>query len=522
MGSKGSPKSDPDMVDKCRRELGKADGPLRNVFYDEQDKQLVYISAKGNVQELTAGRLVNLLNDKVQPYVSRKNAEGVAFRTREHFPRGDASLVVESPDECPNARVLEGVSKVALFRKDGSLPERSGYDPETGYWILDAMTGTKDTKPTAARLREAREVLDEVFGEFPYVGPNSYINYIGALLTPLLVSVYPPAYRGCAISGKNPGDGKTELAITAQILYGWEPTTVLCRKSGEENEKTIVAHLREVGGPPITVFDNVKEGFGSSALEGAMTSRWSKVRGLGDGHTTPIKNDSLIMVTGNNVTLAGDMGRRMFWVNLDGHGKQDKRTDFKVGGAKEYVRENRAEILRALYIIVRNGLEHKDEILSTGTDSFSPWRDFIAHALGLAGFSGEFDPISDARMASGDVATLAFLKAVHAEFNGKPWRTKDLAGKLNGGGSEGDLFDTLPDDYKRAAVDGKLQAKTTSMGKWLGNLEGRVIQEHALQKHAVLLHGAVQWYVQVPDPKVTAKTPRPAPDAKPRRTRRTR
>jgi hypothetical protein len=496
LGGNGGPKSDPALVRRARKELGDPEGALRDVFYDEQDDKLVYVSNKGRVEELTSDRLVDLLDEKVHPFVMRGKGED-AFPTEEHFPRGDASLIVQRPDKCEQVRPINGLSRVALFRPDGSLSERPGFDHETGYWITDTDTGTHDVKPTPARLKEAKRILDEVFGEFPWVGPNSYINYIGALMTPLLVAVYPPAYMGCALSGSNPGDGKTILATTAQMLYGWPDSAVVCRRGAEENEKTIVAKLREVGGAPVTVIDNVRGEFGSAALESAMTSRWSEVRGLGEGNLTRIKNDAMIFVTGNNLQLAGDMQRRVFWARLDGGGKQDKRTNYKVGVVSDYVKAHRNEVLHALYVIVRNGLEKRGIIKPSGTSSFSAWRDFVGHALGLAGIPGTFAAPEEGQMSSGDADAEEFLQAVREEFEGKPWTTKALIGRLNGSNA-GPLFDSLPDEFKKAADDGKLQTVGKKLGNWLGSLKGRNLNGYVLRDTGKKDHNAVLWMVEAP------------------------
>ena len=132
-------------------------------------------------------------------------------------------------------------------------------------------------------------------------------GFLAALLTavcrPSLHLAPGVLLRAAPMSGAGAGKGLLARCISI-IAFGREPHAVTGGASAEELEKRIAAELIE--GSPVLFLDNLNNtAFKSSLLASVITERPSRVRLLGRSQMVPLSASSLVILTGNGLTVIG-------------------------------------------------------------------------------------------------------------------------------------------------------------------------------------------------------------------------
>ncbi|GAB7041168.1 hypothetical protein [Catenuloplanes niger] len=392
----------------------------------------------------------------------------------------------------PNLRVLKGVIHAPVFRPDGSLVEVPGYDPATGLLHLPdpgLHVPPVPDLPDEGHVRGAVQMLDEMLSGFPFLTDHYRANYVGALITPLLRAMAPPPYKLHAIEAHQPGSGKTLLANLSRWIHGGVFRAEL-PDDDAEMRKQITAILTVTTGI-IAIFDNVGGHLKSSIMAGLLTSdRWDD-RVLGSTSWATAKNDRLWTITGNNLSIGGDLPRRTLRTVIDpGMPNPERRTGFAIGDLEGWVKAHRGKLLHALITIVRAwviaGMPMRD---ARTTDSYSRWVRMVDGIIAHAGIPGRFDdPSTQTEIGTDDDEWGDFLRAAYGAFGSATWTAKELLGKVN----TGSLIE--PGPIPAEALPGDLEAKLSrpgasmagvskSLGKWLRNRDGRwaggLVSRHA-------------------------------------------
>ncbi len=105
---------------------------------------------------------------------------------------------IEARPNWPNIRILNGVSGVPVLRRNGSLFQTPGYDPETRVYY--APQGQAIFIPDALTLDDARrgvEHLKEVISDFYFKSPADLSAWFAALLSPSSNPDYSRSSRQC-------------------------------------------------------------------------------------------------------------------------------------------------------------------------------------------------------------------------------------------------------------------------------------------------------------------------------------
>ncbi|GIJ51297.1 hypothetical protein Val02_81830 [Virgisporangium aliadipatigenens] len=421
------------------------------------------------------------------------------------FPRTAARTALDVPDMLPNLRVLRGVIHSPVFRPDGTLIEEPGYDPVTGLLHLPEPGLTVPPVPElpdGGHLGAAVQLLDEMLAGFPFVSAHYRANYLGALFTPLLRAMAPPPYKLHAIEAHQPGSGKTLLANLARHIHGG---VFRAEMPDDEPElrKQITAILSITTGP-IIVIDNVSGALKSSALAGLLTSAEWDDRPLGSTAWHRAVNDRLWTITGNNLSIGGDLPRRTIRTLIDpGRPNPETRTDFAITDLEGWVKAHRAKLLHALLTIVRGWVVAGMPLpKARTTDGYARWIQMVDGILQHAGIAGTFDHKStQIEVGSDDDEWGDFLVAAHRAFGDKSWTAKELLGNVDTGNllNPGSIpLDTLPGDLEsRAQKPGVvITSLAKSLGRWLMNRDGRWANGLAVRPDGKDGQGVSLWRIQ--------------------------
>ncbi len=421
------------------------------------------------------------------------------------FPRSAARTALDVPDMLPNLRQLRGVIHSPVVRPDGTLIEAPGYDRATGLLHLPEPGLTVPRvpdRPTPAELAAAVALVDEMLAGFPFVSEHYRANYIGALITPLLRAIAPPPYKLHAIEAHQPGSGKTLLANLARHIHGGVFRAEM-PDDDAELRKQITAILTITTGP-VVVLDNVSGALKSSTLAGLLTSPLWDDRPLGSTSWTRAANDRLWTITGNNLSVGGDLPRRTLRTVIDpGQPNPELRTGFAIADLEEWVKARRGELLAALLTIVRAWVVAGMPIPPPrASDGYARWVHTISGILAVAGIEGTFDDGStQVEIGTDDDEWAEFLAAAHRALGTRPWTAKELLDDIDTGNliNPGRIpVDALPADLEakitRADGVGKLARPLTW---WLRNRDGRWAGGLTVRAAGVDAHKTKLWQIHL-------------------------
>lgn len=421
------------------------------------------------------------------------------------FPQPAAQRAVDAPEAMRMLRTLRGMTHTPMVRADGSILARPGYDPATGYLFLPGQgvnVPEVSEAPDAVEVAEAVALLDEMTSGFPWESADDRANYYGLLLTPLLRLITPPTYKMFGIGAHQPGSGKTLLADVARIIHGGVLRSEMPDKEYEVKQMT-TALLVGTSAPVVHV-DNVTGVVKSSVLAGLLTADGDiQERELGqNSRMLTYTNDRVWVITGNNLSLGGDLVRRTIIITIDPNMANPEERQFAIADLKAWALENRNRLLWALLTLVRNWVAGGRVLADRKqSDSFAAWEATVGGILAAAGVPGNFDAQSGKRAAAGgdDDGLAQVLERLWETHAGRDW-TVSMALEPKAGEFVLESMEWLPspvlEKFGRSPAAG---AKT--FGYWLRNRLGRWVtgsdgHAYVIRQSEHKLDGRAKWFVE--------------------------
>lgn len=193
----------------------------------------------------------------------------------------------------------------------------TGYDTSTGvYAAMPDDVHPVILQPNLAEVEHALQVLWWSVRLFPYAEPVDETVMLTAMLTAIERPLLPTA-PGFAFDAPVQASGKSLLTKVLAELSGTSPVMSPHPGSSGEQElrKSIFAMLLE--GRRVIVFDNVIGEVDSASLAAVYTSPTYSDRILGKSSSGTVPTNALILMSGNNITLKGDLPRRVLKCRID-------------------------------------------------------------------------------------------------------------------------------------------------------------------------------------------------------------
>ena len=303
---------------------------------------------------------------------------------RYHNPPREVVRYVLSSDSLPFPKLV-GVTESPLLRPDGTILQKPGYDPDTGY-LYKPSEGFEmpevPLNPTKEQVEDAVDLVKEVFCDFPFVDDASRANTIALMLTPLLKTIIPKIPLAM-IDATKWGTGKSLLAEVCATISAGAYSLTTAPLDAEEWRKKITSLLAD--GKPYIILDNLKQVLNSESLAALLTSTTWTDRVLGNSQTTSITNNAVWVVTGNNVQTNGEIARRSYLVQIDAQTSAPHERDvskFRHPDLMQWVTCNRGPILAALFTIIRAWISASRPLFDTPKmGSFETWVKTIGSIL---------------------------------------------------------------------------------------------------------------------------------------------
>lgn len=374
----------------------------------------------------------------------------------------------------PPLLVLLRIVQAPVFCPDGTLHTDAGYHPLGRVYFAPAAglsVPTVPENPSSADINGARQlVMEELLGDFPFVGDADRAHAVALFLLPFLRALIDGRTPLHLIEKPTPGTGAGLLVnVLAFPASGREAGVMTEGRDEDEWRKRITSQL--VCGSSMIVIDNLRRRLESSAVAAAITAPIWEDRRLGSTEMVRIPVQCAWVGTGNNPALSGEIARRTIRIRLDA--KVDRpweRKDFRHPDLVSWSAEHRSDLMWAALTLGRAWLAAGRPVGRITLGMFENWARVISGVLDVAkipGFlanRGDFYEKSDAEGAE----LRAFVTVWWDQYADKEVGISDLWTLL---APEGDDPIDLP------VGDGSERSQKPRLGKLLGAMRDRQFGE---------------------------------------------
>lgn len=252
----------------------------------------------------------------------------------------------------PKLRDLVGFIEAPTITLDGLPIYEPGYHDNSG--MFGAFTTIPGfirplEKPSHKDALHALERLRRIFDGFPFVAEADRIALVAGIITALLRRVLPSAPL-FAITAPSPGTGKTLLCETLAIVATNRRASVMSLGHDDaEFEKRLGGVL--LAGDAVISIDNIERPLRGDLLCQVATQQFVRLRPLGGSGMLNVPTHALLIATGNNLAVIGDLKRRVLMVRLDAHTERPEQRSFDRDHLAE-VHARRGEIISDALTIV--------------------------------------------------------------------------------------------------------------------------------------------------------------------------
>ena len=435
-------------------------------------------------KELTENRLRHVLAQLIT-WSSRTKTGDLAPA---YPPAGVVANLLATPD--PDLPVLAGIVTAPVFGAAGELLTTPGYHPATELLYLPpagfAVPPVPD-QPSATEIAAARALLlDDMLGDFPFVGEAERAHVLALLLLPFLRPMIKGPTPLHLIEKPEAGTGATLMVDAIAIVTTGSSVNVMVEgRDDEEWRKRLTAKLREI--PSLVLIDNLRRTLDSAPLAAALTAPVWDDRILGKSENVHFPIRCTWIATGNNPQFSNEMARRLVRIRLDAETDQPwLRDGFRHQNLLGWVRENRGRLVAACLTLGRAWIAAGSPRHARTIGSFEEWSHVVGGVLdvaGVPGFLGNLKETYQTTNAEGSAQSV-FITAWWGRHGALPVGTAELF----------DLAVTC--DPALPVGDGSERSQRIRLGKLLGSLRDRVfrIGEATVRlKSLGVRHQAQQW-----------------------------
>ncbi|MEW5882089.1 MAG: hypothetical protein AB1761_16795 [Pseudomonadota bacterium] len=347
----------------------------RGDLFDHGGGAMVRVAAGGRVFPVTAMGLIDIVSQSVRFERWQKTA---AIWTVVDVPEKLPAIILARAGT-RDLPVLNGVVTAPTMRADGSVIDQPGYDAPTGliYVADDPSPVRVPAAPTIAQVNAALAELWQPFAQFPFDGDLSRGVMLAALLTAVVRRALPTA-PAVAFDAPAAGTGKTLLAKCIAALLGDEPQVMMPPRDDDEARKTLFAALREGAGH--ILWDNWVRPVEGAAVNAFLTAPVFRDRVLGVSETSTLPNRAMLLLTGNNLRLVGDVCRRVLICRIDAKTEVPYLRRFAFDPLAT-VRDRRGPLVRAALTILRGYATHGVRAGQGCVASYEEWDERVRQAV---------------------------------------------------------------------------------------------------------------------------------------------
>lgn len=377
----------------------------------------------------------------------------------------------------PDLPALTGFVEAPTIAFDGRLIDQPGYDQDTGLFLaFDSIPGYEPApkRPSKADAVEAMDVLVTLIDDFPCVALEDRAAVLAGIITALVRRSLPSAPM-LAITAPTAGTGKTMLAETPSIIATGRRASVLSLGHDDaEAEKRLGGVL--LAGDACILLDNIERPLGGDLLCQVTTQPSVRLRPLGASSVVSVPTHALLLATGNNLSIVGDLKRRVLLVRLDAQVERPEQRTFTRNHLED-IFTRRGELIRAALTIsmayLSAGAPAVDGLAPLG--SFEDWDRMVRRPLVWLGLPDPLLASEGLREQDPDIANMRSLYAAWMDvFNDRPVTAVEVVtAGMERGAMNGDLV--YPDLYDSLQVVCAEKPNARRLGNWLRVHKDRIV-----------------------------------------------
>jgi hypothetical protein len=391
------------------------------------------MAAYGQIMPMCEHLLANHLPTLAQYWSSQRRGDEQVMVDRD--PPSAMLKQIIAKGELRRLKALDAIITGPTVRLDGTVLARPGYDAGLRL-VLDPKGQTIPAIPETPSIDQAGQALDTLllaFKDFPFVNNSARGALLSALLTAAVRGILPtsPAF---AFDAPVQGSGKTLLALCVGALMTGRAPDVWPHTAGRDDEETrkrLFTALRDGAGA--LVWDNVVGTFDSAAMAGFLTASVMADRILGKSEAARIPNRAILLITGNNLSLAGDLPRRVIVCRIDPASATPFDRSFTLNPLN-HVLSNRMALLAAACTLIRARFIHWSKLAPGKLASFEDWDTLVRQTVCFAdqailpgAFGDPMELVKEAQAAEPEAETLAaLLDAIERAFQTREFSAREV------------------------------------------------------------------------------------------------
>lgn len=326
-------------------------------------------------------------------------------------------------------RELVAYVEAPTVRDDGSPVTEPGYDDRTGLYLLPGAPRVQlPATPTHADARACAEQLRDALASWPYIDGADSADHAAAVATVIgmLYARSIDAVPMACVTAPTPGTGKSLLIDAGSIIAtGRRAAVVSLGRDPAEAGKRLAAGLL-AGDSPLAA-DNVETALGDELLCQAVTQPWMSIRPLGTSTPVRVPTRTALCATGNNLTIRGDLTRRVMMIRLDAGMERPETRQF-TGNILAELCGRRSELIAAAITITT--AYHAAGCPAVDIDplgGFDAWDRLIRRPLVWAGLHDPLEPTAEVRAEDPDrAAMVALFLAVKEQYGDRIATAADI------------------------------------------------------------------------------------------------
>jgi putative DNA primase/helicase len=385
---------------------------------------------------------------------------------------------------------IRGIIGAPILRPGRTIITAPGYDPETGYYLVDPPKIPPITAaPTEGDAERALATLADLLSEFPFVDGVSKSVAFSGLITPL-VRAACDVVPGHLFTAPKQGSGKSLLVdIASAIATGERAYAILAHRQPEEQDKQLTGALLEAR--QFIALDNLTGEIEGTVLAQVTERERISVRPLGTSKTVAVVNSFNTYLTGNNVTVAGDNTRRLLVGRVDPQVENPLDRRFEKPNPVTRVFEVRGEFVAACLTIVLAYIAQGRVRPLPPIPSYAAWSELVREPLVWLGLP---DPANSMRADFDDDPNNAILAALMQAWptSQTDWTCVELIDAAMKTDWHGDaVYPGLANALKPIARDRRGVFDANVLGNYLRLSRDKIVGGRKIARHLTGARGGI-------------------------------
>lgn len=384
----------------------------------------------------------------------------------------------------PYLNDLAGFIETITITPDGRVIEQPGYDEDTGLFAAfeqNVRSTSPKARPSRADADKAKDVLIDLMSTFPAVDAVDTSAMLAGIITSLVRRILPAAPM-VAITAPTPGTGKTLIAETFAIIATGRRASVLSLGHDDaEAEKRLAGVL--LAGDACILLDNIERPLKGDLLCQVTTQQFVRLRPLGASGMVSIPTHAMLVATGNNLSIVGDLKRRVVLIRMDAKQERPEQRKFERDHL-ETVFERRGFLIRAALEIplayIAAGSPAIDGLHPLG--GFELWDRMVRRPLVWLGLPDPLKAAEGLRQQDPDIEAMRMLfEAWLAAFpTGEATAAEVVSASLDGMMSG--TVKTHPDLYDAMQMVCAEKINSRRLAYWLRSHRDRMVDDMRLEQ----------------------------------------